>query len=245
DLDTDEAPIAVFGTGISDSVLYAKILDKNDHIRFAWNPDSNRYDFFESIFSIPLELVNNVEDSTKFDFIFEIDTSAHFHSKLIVGRDSSELPYTLKCRSRTRRISCVLSFFSEAEGFVQGAQFNAKLKILIHNTSTNYSLIRDYILSFGAMPVKSVRPSSQDLQIVSLAGDHFITVSSNFLESQFARLQFFDALGIQRKLPNSEIEIPAGENSQKIETGNLPSGWYMLQIKMKDRIFNKNFIVLR
>ena len=87
--------------------------------------------------------------------------------------------------------------------------------------------------------------SNESFGITSLVNNQFINCFDNFSDPQFVHLKLFDALGRPQPLSISEMEIPAGENSQKLDIGNLPNGWYMLRIKTKDQVFNKSFLLIR
>jgi hypothetical protein len=88
--------------------------------------------------------------------------------------------------------------------------------------------------------------NNEDANSISvIAINHEIILKTEFNQSQHIEFSAFDALGRPQPLPISELQIPAGTNSQKIEVGNIPIGWYMLRMKTNDQVISKSFIMLR
>ena len=104
-----------------------------------------------------------------------------------------------------------------------------------------------YILASGIPAKNSVGQTllPGESQVTCLVSDNHISFKTNFPHEVHVGLKVYDNLGLSHFLENPEMEIPAGESSQRIELGNLPNGWYMLRIKMENKIITKNFILLR
>ena len=232
------------GNGISDSIAFVRDWNHGG-IQFQWKSDSNRYFFISS--PTILELINNIDDSTDFTIELITDTLAHIHSQVVVGTDSSVLPYTFKCQPKTRRQYVRLTFSSDAIGFTRDTCFiDTHLKVSWKNSSIQDSLIVYKCANFKAAPVKSVRTQSQeDFQITSFINNPFVHLRFDFNQPKTSHLQLFDAIGRQQYLPISQIQIPSGTSSQKLEVGNLSSGCYILRMKMKDQVISKSFVITR
>jgi hypothetical protein len=253
-------PFNIYAEGISDSVIflrrfwihapYPEMEDYFSHttdVYYGWNKDSNRY---LSPRWLPIEVANNVEDSTRFDFTFSIDSIAHLYPIVVFPGDSMSLPNSIKLGPKIPRKCGMVYLYSDGKGFPRDTIFKAKLQAVLSNNSTLDSMQINYNLYFYAKPTAAVDVSPWNkfevMQIYSIVGTQEISISSSFFrQSQSASLQLFDALGRPQPLSISELQIPAGESSQKIDVGNIPSGWYMLRVKMKDWVINKSFMMVR
>ena len=240
--------VILTATATSDSISFVRYrgyIDPNTNSwDYRWNSDSNRYVESQGPPGPVIEIINNVEDTSTFEFSVDVDSTWLLHSWMVIGNDSVQLPYTFKCPPKVRRVYASLYFFSDSKGFNENKWFPAMLKSVIRNSTINDTLTRENYLNFYAVPANSVATiqTTEDIQIISFPN---LSLKTNTHSSQAARLQVLDILGAVHELPNAEIEIPFGEHSQKIETGNLPSGWYIMRVILKDRTINKNFILLR
>ena len=142
----------------------------------------------------------------------------------------------------------VLIVFKPTRVGVQNDKFNLLVTWPPHNTCPPEHFTGPIAFTAEGIPfVKSVQVQvlSDVFRISTLVSNQIIQIILNFPVSQSASLQLFDALGRPQPLPVSQLQIPEGENSQKIDIGNIPSGWYMLRMKMKDEVINRSFIVVR
>ncbi len=238
--------VIVTANATSDSISFLRFKGSYDPGYYTWNynwsSDSNRY--IADSGPVELEIINNVEDTSLFEFSLDVDSIWLLHSWMVIDNDSAQLPYTFKCPQKVRRVNASLYFFSDSKGYNTYEYFQATQKSVIRNSTTNDTVQLKHFFNFYPVPASSVSTSdpSEDIQIISFPT---LSINTNMPATQTAHLQLFDILGTAHELPNSEIEIPTGEYSQKIETGNLSPGWYMLRVKLKNRIINKNFIFLR
>ena len=243
-------PFIADATGLSDSVILIRptINGHADfHTWYGWNADSNKYiNNSESYWKPTFELINNVEDSTTFEFKFLMDLSAHF-TPLVVIADSQGALY--HCEPKVRRRNGYIIPMANPEGFPTDTAFVGYLQVLTHNSSSRDTLYIKYQLNFTAKQIKSVAPAinkiSEQVRIFSLANDNTINIHINFPQLQNATLELYDALGRQLPLQISQLQIPSGTSSQKLDVGNLSSGCYILRMKMKDQVISKSFVITR
>ena len=105
------------------------------------------------------------------------------------------------------------------------------------------------ITASGISKTKSVHlpqtKNENSIRIITSVGNPFIDFISNLSQPQNTSLELYDALGRQLTLPISQLQIPSGTSSQKLEVGNLSSGCYILRMKIKDQVISKSFIITR
>ncbi len=90
-----------------------------------------------------------------------------------------------------------------------------------------------------------IKNKLENFQIWSISGNQNVSISSNFSLPENPAIELYDALGRQLPLPISQLQIPSGPNTEKLDVGNIASGWYILRMKTKDQVISKSFIVTR
>ena len=248
---TRMGPYYVTARGVSDSVILFRAAANPGavvtyFIVFNWNKDSNRY---IPDGPLPFEIVNNVEDETTFDISARIDSAAHIRPIIVLGGDSTKLSYSYKAGSQIRSKRGLVYLFSDAQGFVKDTILPAKLIAYMVNTTTLDTAQVNYQLLFKAKPIERSDFHQSinifDLQILFSVHEKEISISTNSTQGENAILELYDALGRIQPLPNSQLFIPSGTGTQKLDVGNLPSGCYILRLKTKDQVFSKSFVYIR
>jgi hypothetical protein len=242
-------PYIVVAKGVSDSVALFRTRDTN-RVKYYWLSDSTKYiaeDFNQVGLQKIFGLFNNIDDSTIFTISMTGDLAAEISPTISIESKSFSLPESLKLEPKTRWVHGSIYLNTISKGFSNDTTFICWLKVVMRNTSTIDSFLVQYYLEYLPRPTTSVmsKVSSINFWLPSIIRDASILLNSDISNSERVQFQIFDALGRPQPLPISDIEIPAGTNSQKIDVGNISSGWYMLRMKMKDQVINKSFMMLR
>lgn len=244
-------PVFVSAIGISDSIILFRSLSSENIIDYFWYPDSGKYLSENPPYGKiqPIELVNNVDSTTTFDFKIQIDSSAHIYPYIVFGSDSTALPCSFTLKPKVRRKRGLIYFFTESKGFDTAIIFNAKILGIAHNPTSNDTMLVNYRIRYSAKTKVSVNSSQlqglENISIASMLNNQGIIIISVFPQPEYTVLELYDALGRQLPLPNSQLQIPAGASSQKLEVGNLSSGCYILRMKLKNQVISKSFVITR
>ena len=247
-------PFLSEGLGISDSIILFRSLNPYNLVAYSWNLDSNKYfGLYAPPNNIglpqPIELVNNVETSTQFEFSLTVDPSAPVHPIISIEGDSSSFPKSYLLGPKLRRRRGFIYFFTDSKGFKMDTSFIAMVRVILHNPTFTDTTTVKYKLRFTAKPLVSVSSMQgkkiESILIISNIGSHYLNITSNFSQPENTSLELYDALGRQLPLPISQLQIPSGTSSQKLEVGNLSSGCYILRMKMKDQVISKSFVITR
>lgn len=242
-------PYIINVKGVSDSVTLFRTIDTN-RIIFYWLVDSNKY-IPENFLNVGLQksfgFFNNVEDSSSFTMSLVSDTNAEIYPEVMIGSKNNSLPQSYNLAPQTRWVHGLINFNTASNGFFKDTTFIVYLKVVIQNHTIRDSFLFKYYIEYLPKPFaevgKSMSPKEPQVQISTFIND-LLNIYSLFLQPENASLELYDALGRQQSLPISEIEIPAGEYTQKLEVGNLSAGWYILRMILKDRVISKSFLVL-
>jgi len=246
---TQAGPYIISARGVSDSVSLFRTRDTN-RVVYYWLADSNKYigeDFNNVGLKKTFGLFNNIEDSTLFTISLIGDVLAEISPTVTLESQSSSLSHSFTLGPKTRWLYGTINLNTISKGFSKDTTFICQLKVVMKNSKSIDSFLVQYYLEYLPKPITSVMNivSSTSFWISSVIRDASIVLNSNIFNSEMVQLKLFDALGRPQSLPVSELQIPAGENSQKIDIGNIPSGWYMLRMKTKDQVFNKSFMMVR
>jgi hypothetical protein len=220
-----------------------------DTISFTFDTISKKY-IQASLTRIPemfnngrVMIFNNKEDSIiLLDWKISYDSS---HSlSFIVKKDSLEVQ-SIEVSPLQHSNDLFLDFRSSLAPLSNARAFPGAIECHAHFAAKDSLCIIPLTFYFYDGPKSEVKESIPGNFIISTLVNHVIRISSNVSQTQSVSLQLFDALGRPQPLPISELQIPAGSNSQKIEVGNIPIGWYMLRMKTNDQVISKSFIMLR
>jgi hypothetical protein len=219
--------VILIGDAISDSVSLVKLNRAESsyasaNYRYIWKSDSNNYVLQQGPPWPPIEIINNVEDSTIFEFTFHIDSASHVRAWIVAGKDSSQFPYVLNCPPKVRRVQTSLYFYSDSKGFYKDTSFPAELKVVIKNSTKNDTLILGSRLYFNAVPLQSVIVQKPlDFSIFPNPAQNEILVKNPASSS----IEIFDLLG--RAVVSQTIHD--GTDQIEVDISNLREGCYWVR----------------
>lgn len=247
-------PFPVTANCISDSTILFRSLNETNLVYYYWDQDSNKYlaGFTPPTFlglNMPIELVNNIEAFTTFDLRIFFDSTAPIHPMIVIGADSLALPFSYNMKPLTRRLRGFIYFFTDSKGFDNYTEFPVKLEAIMHNSTSQDTSIVNYIIQFESKPQVSVHSfedrSKENILFSLIVESQHISITSKFPQPENATIELYDALGRQLPLPFTQLQIPSGTNTEKLDIGNLSSGWYILRMKMKGQSISKSFVIVR